>query len=301
MDAGLNPLPDAVHALLAKRRLPILTRHDVWVLLRRLYEHRELDGVRIAARKKQPDPRDLNRVLSTLERHKILAIDQDFTSSVYRFRDVPDGTPEELCCLVDPLCYVSHLSALQFHGFSDRHPANLILTTPSQPEWRQRIRAMEASESSAPVPFSELRSTVDRPRYPFPRTVRGRPISLHQTKFAGESTFWRSPRARVATPAQALLDGLVDPQLCGGLPHVIDVWRENAAEHLDSVVPLLDAFPTAIVKVRAGYIIEDILEIDDSRVNGWVRFARRGGSSKLDPAKPYVPKWSDRWMLSINV
>jgi len=56
-----------------------------------------------------------------------------------------------------------------------------------------------------------------------------------------------------------------------------------------------------IERVRAGYILEDICKLNSDRIDGWVECAQRGGSRKLDPEGDYVPKFSEKWCLSLNV
>ena len=52
--------------------------------------------------------------------------------------------------------------------------------------------------------------------------------------------------------------------------------------------------------MRAGYVLSELMDVEDERVDAWRAFAQRGGSQKLDPEAPYVPRWSDDWMLSLN-
>jgi len=94
---------------------------------------------------------------------------------------------------------------------------------------------------------------------------------------------------------------LSNPELCGGMAHVIDVWKESAKTYLDEIIQAIDKSPKSIIKCRAGYIIEQILNIKDCKVSKWSEFAQRGGSRVLDPNSPYAPEFSEKWMISINV
>ena len=100
--------------------------------------------------------------------------------------------------------------------------------------------------------------------------------------------------------AQTFLDTLLRPDLCGGMGHVLDVWAEHALAHLEDVVRVVDVAPTAIAKVRAGYILEERLGLSHPTVTGWRKFAQRGGSRVLDPDQPFAPTFSETWMLSLG-
>jgi predicted transcriptional regulator of viral defense system len=92
------------------------------------------------------------------------------------------------------------------------------------------------------------------------------------------------------------------PQYCGGMAHVIDVWREHAHTFREEIVNTMDEVGTEIAKVRAGYLLDEVLEAgDDSRIQGWVQFAQRGSSRVLDPTKDFSSAYSEKWILSINV
>ena len=85
--------------------------------------------------------------------------------------------------------------------------------------------------------------------------------------------------------------------------HVLEVWKEHASTHLDEIIGAMNAHSlktTKIAYVRAGFILNEFLQIQDKRVNAWIQFAQRGGSRKLDPDKSFEPTFSERWMLSLN-
>jgi predicted transcriptional regulator of viral defense system len=71
--------------------------------------------------------------------------------------------------------------------------------------------------------------------------------------------------------------------------------------HLDAIIAAIDLSPEKIVRVRADYLLEEVLGVADPRVARWVADAQRGSSRKLDPAAAYAGRFSKRWMLSINL
>lgn len=81
----------------------------------------------------------------------------------------------------------------------------------------------------------------------------------------------------------------------------MDVWEDHATSWLDDIIEAISVHPKKIVKVRAGYILEEKQKISDQRIDLWRAFAQRGSSRKLDPDSPYMPKWSENWMISLNV
>ena len=46
------------------------------------------------------------------------------------------ASPADIICSLDPFTYVSHLSAMEYHGLTDRFPAMLYVTRPSLSEWK---------------------------------------------------------------------------------------------------------------------------------------------------------------------
>ena len=132
-----------------------------------------------------------------------------------------------------------------------------------------------------------------------PSLVRQRPVKLYKSRHVCSTVNDRSGFARISTIGQTFLDMLRRPVLCGGMNHVIDVWKEHASDHLPAIIAAVDS-ASPVIKCRAGYVIEERLGIRNPRLEAWRLYAQRGGSRVLDPGQPYAPAWSEKWMISLN-
>jgi predicted transcriptional regulator of viral defense system len=106
---------------------------------------------------------------------------------------------------------------------------------------------------------------------------------------------------RISTIGRTFLDMLRRPDLCGGIFHVMDVFKDHSEKYLTLIIDEIDQHGKQIDKVRAGYILEEICGIHDERIEAWLQFVQRGGSRKLDPTEEYSSEYSERWCLSINI
>lgn len=210
------------------------------------------------------------------------------------------AAPAEMVCSLDPFAYLSHLSAMEYHGLTDRFPKILYFTRPAASEWRKQAALRmekDLGERWAAYEPSGL-----------PRMLMPKITALGSTvvQFAERSQLGAFRRVagstlRVATLGRVFLDMLREPALCGGIQHVIDIYRREAARYLSLILDELDRHGQPIDKVRAGYLLTEVCQLETPAIAVWAALAQRGGSRKLDPEGEYAPHYSERWQLSINV
>ena len=80
----------------------------------------------------------------------------------------------------------------------------------------------------------------------------------------------------------------------------MEVYDEHVEKYLKLIVDEIDTHGSEIDKVRAGYILEEKLNLSHPIFDSWVKYAQKGGSRKLDAIKEYIPEFSERWCLSLN-
>lgn len=292
-------LYQAAQKILLALDQPIITEYDLFVRAGQLVRDAVLDGDRITHLPNEWDAHRNRRLVSKLVRERVLAPDDDFRSSVYRIvQSVTAGSAEEACCLADPFCYVSHLSAMHRYSLTDRAPIELHITTPAREVWN-RLRDEKMDRDLSDV--SPRLEVTPLNRVGFKKKVRKREVAVHETKYPAKPVEIRGEKARIASVGHVFVEMLEDPVLCGGIRHVLDVWEQHARMWLDEIVDEVGRHASKIVRVRAGYILDERMAIHDARTNQWLQDAQRGGSRKLDPDAPYAPVFSEKWMLSINV
>lgn len=273
---------------------PVLTSFQFFHLIWCMYQ--EGADQKLYLRHDQPTKEDYSRLRRNLKKTGYIGADRDYGARVIRVLSLSDLPAENIVCLVDPTCHVSHLSAMQRWGLTDRSPEALMLTRPDRKtaiaQLEEHMNKLLCDGEENPFP---LKITAH------PVQVRHRRIHVFETKHPGASVKNRSDEVRVATIGQTFLDMLQKPDLCGGMSHVLDVWEDHAEPYLDEIVRAVDTATSGLVKSRAGYILEERLALKHPGVEVWKAFGQRGGSRKLDPDKEFAPTYSETWMISLNV
>lgn len=286
-------IPRRIAETLEHTGKPIVSAWDLFRQMRQSYQD---------AGRNIPRPHDLEKIRFTLENARTIRPDPDY-SRHYRVNAVPDRPADDIVCLIDRFCHISHLSAMQRWGLTDRQPDALMITRPDDAAVRKMAAAvMERDATEIPWahrPQTSFKGPFRLNNIVHPDLVRQRPVRLHRSRQAGASVKDRGSFARVAAIGQTFLDTLRQPDLCGSMAHVLEVWDEHATGHLSDIITAIETASPAI-KCRAGYIIEERLGVDDFRVKAWRVHAQRGGSRVLNPGRPYASEWSETWMISLN-
>jgi predicted transcriptional regulator of viral defense system len=303
-------LATAVLAQLQKERVAVVTTYSLFHVLSAVLA---AGGKGLYLRGDTTPGSHIGAVRSNLLLSQALEVDPDYGRSVFRVIPVGDSPAEEVCALANPFGHISHLSAMQRWGLTERRPEALYLTMPppkaAHPLIEERMAADYGTSDYNTVLGSRWQGRDIPPAPPVklhfirhPLRVRGREISVYETKHPARWLPVQDSHARLATVGQTFVDTMERPQYCGGMAHVLDVWRRHADGFREEIVSTMDAVGTPIAKVRAGYLLDELLAIGgDSRIQAWVQFAQRGSSRVLDPTKPFATEHSEKWMLSINV
>ena len=99
-------------AALRATNLPAVTPYKLFRLIEAMYR----EGQNLYLKHDRPELSDYLRFVKNLVKAKQIRQDNDYGSRLIRILDAPEHSGEEMVCLVDPLCYVSHLSAMQRWG-----------------------------------------------------------------------------------------------------------------------------------------------------------------------------------------
>lgn len=211
-----------------------------------------------------------------------------------------NASPAEILCSLDPFAYVSHLSAMEYHGLTDRFPKILYMTRPSPGQWREQANLRMAKDLGDRLP-EYLASGL--PKLLPPKISRLGQTSIYfcERSHMGAFRLVAGSSLRVATVGRVFLEMLREPMQCGGIQHVIDIYKREAKRYLKLIVDEVSQHGLGIDKVRAGFLLSEVCGLDHPIFADWEKSAQRGGSRKLDPEGEYTPEFSERWKLSINV
>jgi hypothetical protein len=283
---------------------PVVTSYQLGQLVFLLYATKTYKGENLdRLQKDYPNRSDYSRRVIELVEAGVLQEKKTVPNpEVFTVLGKEQASSGEVACCVDPFSYVSHLSAMEWHGLTDRIPKILFISSPAPRDWRKfALKKMQKDLGSNEHYVSYLDSGLPPLRRLSFTKAAGKTIHRHASLHTGAFTSIKNRPLRVSTIGRTFLDMVREPDLCGGIYHVLNTYQEHAERYLRLIVDEIDRHGTKIDKVRAGYILEERLALRHETINKWVRFAQRGGSRKLYANSEYSPQFSERWCLSLNI
>lgn len=208
---------------------------------------------------------------------------------------------QQVVCTVNPFCYLSHLSAMEWHHLTDLIPHAIHLITCSPKQFKILASELAAEDFIAP----ENMPGVPRAHHKInEKNIMNHIIHEHsRTKFKSMPAQKNSGGIRVAPVGQTFLDMLKEPRFCGGINHVLNVFEEHAERYLPLIIRTTEKQGNNIDKMRVGYLLEEHFRFakNNPTIENWKNLAQRGGSRILVANEPYANTFSETWCLSINL
>jgi predicted transcriptional regulator of viral defense system len=155
-----------------------------------------------------------------------------------------------------------------------------------------RLYSYQSVIPSYPVedPFSEL----------FKNSDFSKSLIVHTKKTLDEHEWWGN--VRLQNINDLFLDMLRYPQYCGGLTHVLEVYKNHIEKYLDDVITTIMVNGTLMDKARFGFFLEKCLNHKSQILEDWKKeqVDKRGGSRKLVSTLDFDQTFDPDWNISIN-
>ncbi|QWF70895.1 hypothetical protein KEF85_16570 [Methylomonas paludis] len=289
---------------IGRLRQPIVTSYQLGCLIFKLYQTKTYQGEKLARLQKDlPERLEYKRVVNTLLGNGVLQHSKELSNQEIYTVLGQDAAAEDIVCCIDPFCYISHLSAMVYHGLTERLPKMLFITTLPHPQWGQlAIQRMQKDLGETAVTLYQEAALTSLHRLKINKIQR-KTINVYTTLHCDPGSYLivQGRIMRVATIGRTFLDMLREPELCGGIYHVLEIYAAHAQRYLRLIIDVINRHGTKIDKVRAGYILDERLGLLHPIIDSWLEFAQRGGSRKLLANAPYSSRFSEKWCLSINI
>jgi len=287
-------------AQLGNIKSPVISSYQLGRLIFEAYARNAIGASDLNLKKTLPDRAQYNAALNQLIETAVLSEVSGLSGNYFKLLGAPDAPVEEIICAIDPFCYISHLSAMAYHGITNRLPRTVFVSSPPPSQWK--VYAIELMKKDLGNHYLDYVTQgfpqLSRSR---PKKVAGKVIEFNNSAHLGAFRKVPDRTLRVATIGRTFLDMLRTPDACGGIEHVIEVYKETANQYKRLIIDEIDRNGNGMDKARAGYLLEAQAGITDPRIDSWQSTVQRGGSRKLNASAEYSPFFSERWALSLNV
>jgi len=280
---------------------PVVTSYQLGKIVFELYKTKSYKGELVNIQKPHAESSTYNQNLKRLQEEGILTMYKGLPSkSVFSLLGRSHDSVEDIVCTVDPFAYISHLSAMEYHGLTNRMPSKLFMSSPTPAKWKEFAGEKMEKDLGGDLEVY-LQNGLPVLRKTKLEKVNRKEVHRFNSVHWGAYKNIKGRTMRVSTIGRTFLDMLRNPELCGGINHVLEIYENHAESYLKLIINEIDLHGAPIDKVRAGYIMGERLKMNFDELSEWVKQAQRGGSRKLDASSEYEPVWSDTWCLSLNI
>lgn len=295
-------LTKAITLYLGGLNQPVITAYELGLLIFNLYVSKKYLGETITnIRKDYPSSEIYRGRTKSLLSLGILSQNKNFSENkVFNTLGRKNLNPQEIICSVDPFCYVSHLSAMEWHGLTNRFSKTIFITTPSPKDWSAFAKQQMQKDLG-----DSLHLYIDSG---FPQLqkmnclkIDGLNLNKYSSRHLGAFKSIKGSSLRVSTIGRTFLDMVNDPKLCGGIRHVVDIYQNFGQQYSTLIINESEQHANLIEKTRIGYLLDELCNVKNDVLDKWAKNVKRGGSRKLDPNAEYSSQYSEKWCLSLNI
>lgn len=281
-------------SILKNHNSPIITNADLYSILLKLYHDQSYEGVRIGKiTKTQPDIQTYNSKINALQSNGIIVPLTGVKAYLISGRESPSA--EQVGCYLYPFSYLCYLSAMDYHGITDRIPKSVHLMTPPPPISASLLSEQNPNNWTNENTHAKIRNIKMSAKF------EQKDFIYHTSKnFNVYKEIINSGGMRVAPLGRTFLDMFKTPKYCGGFDHVLDIMEESSSRYLKLILKEFSQFGSNIDKSRLGFILENVLNVRHDSLDEWALSAQRGSSRVLVPGKEFSPYYSEKWCISIN-
>lgn len=275
-----------------------------------LYLGKIYEGQRIARiRSVEPRTEVYRNHISSLTSAGIISKIPDFNSpqsarypfdGSYIIKSKPIYTAMEAACSIFPHSYLSYLSAMVRHNFTDKNPVVVYLSSPPKSVWKE-LEDLRLDDLVLD-PSSSFRKSQFAAKYPAGNRIFD--MEVHSVSGAENSGVMevRNSPLKLTTPARTLVDMTRKPSFCGGVEHSLENFVENVRPYKRQIFNYLREHGKKIDRARVGFMLHRVLGMDDPTLIEWMDESSktRGSSKILVPGEPFSEDYDEGWCLSIN-
>ncbi|MDV4244212.1 hypothetical protein [Acinetobacter baumannii] len=253
--------------------------------------------------------------------HEKILIGFNHTSRGYTYfiKKGSKPTSEMAISALYPLGFLSHLTAMNLYGIGNTQTSGIYFTCPARKDWKdlclkeikKRFKNFEINKSISNeyIEIEGLTLSTQSILDPYPHqnileeAGSTKTIIITNKKKLVESEWWN--QCHLQNVVDLYLDMLRAPHYCGGISHVLGIYKNNILkdkELFQEILTILTKNGSIIDRARFGFIFDKILFLNTPEISQWKaeQQDKRGSSRKLFSNFEFDSTFDEEWNLSIN-